>query len=185
MSASHTNPSPGERRSLGRWPARRSLPRQRSTLAPQIRRAASRSACETRPLPHPATAARSRIGRAANRSADSGGHCNRSSEICSMGVANAKRLRGRSLSSSATVSRSVSVTVAKSVPLGKYWRSSPLVFSLGPRCHGAWGRRSRRRCRRSEPWSHVSSGVGPRAASRSSSRAPVRRARACSRRAAR
>ena len=22
------------------------------------------------------------------------------------------------------------------LPLGKYWRSSPLVFSLEPRCHG-------------------------------------------------
>ncbi len=26
-----------------------------------------------------------------------------------------------------------------SVPLGKYWRSSPLVFSLVPRCHGDLG----------------------------------------------
>ena len=25
------------------------------------------------------------------------------------------------------------------VPLGKYWRSSPLVFSLLPRCQGEWG----------------------------------------------
>ncbi len=33
---------------------------------------------------------------------------------------------------------------SKSVlPLGKYWRSSPLVFSLLPRCQGLWGRRSR------------------------------------------
>jgi hypothetical protein len=28
---------------------------------------------------------------------------------------------------------------AKSVPLGKYGRSRPLVFSLEPRCHGACG----------------------------------------------
>jgi RNA-directed DNA polymerase len=28
---------------------------------------------------------------------------------------------------------------ARSVPLGKYWRSSPLVFSLVPRCHGLCG----------------------------------------------
>lgn len=27
----------------------------------------------------------------------------------------------------------------RSVPLGKYWRSSPLVFSLVPRCHGLCG----------------------------------------------
>src|SRR5680860_751661 len=26
-----------------------------------------------------------------------------------------------------------------SVPLGKYWRSSPLVFSFDPRCHGLAG----------------------------------------------
>ena len=25
------------------------------------------------------------------------------------------------------------------MPLGKYWRSRPFVFSLVPRCHGAWG----------------------------------------------
>jgi hypothetical protein len=25
------------------------------------------------------------------------------------------------------------------VPLGKYWRSNPFVFSLEPRCHGEWG----------------------------------------------
>ncbi len=24
------------------------------------------------------------------------------------------------------------------MPLGKYWRSNPLVFSLVPRCHGLW-----------------------------------------------
>jgi hypothetical protein len=24
----------------------------------------------------------------------------------------------------------------RSVPFGKYWRSSPLMFSLVPRCHG-------------------------------------------------
>ena len=27
----------------------------------------------------------------------------------------------------------------RSVPFGKYWRSSPLVFSLVPRCHGLRG----------------------------------------------
>ena len=25
------------------------------------------------------------------------------------------------------------------MPLGKYWRSSPLVFSFVPRCQGEWG----------------------------------------------
>jgi transposase len=27
----------------------------------------------------------------------------------------------------------------RSVPLGRYWRRSPLVFSLEPRCQGLWG----------------------------------------------
>ncbi len=43
------------------------------------------------------------------------------------------------MSSSATASSCASVTLLKSVPLGKYWRSSPLVFSLEPRCQGACG----------------------------------------------
>src|SRR5919106_3239036 len=73
------------------------------------------------------------------RSADSSGQCNSSSAISSVGFAKPGRLRGRSLSSSATVSRSATVTVAKSVPFGKYWRSNPLVFSFEPRCQGAWG----------------------------------------------
>jgi len=55
------------------------------------------------------------------------------------GLIEPSRLRGRSLSSSATRSSSAWVIVPKSVPLGKYWRSSPLVFSLVPRCHGEWG----------------------------------------------
>jgi hypothetical protein len=28
------------------------------------------------------------------------------------------------------------VCLARFVPLGKYWRSRPLVFSFVPRCHG-------------------------------------------------
>jgi hypothetical protein len=31
---------------------------------------------------------------------------------------------------------SSALCMLRSVPLGKYWRSSPLVFSLVPRCHG-------------------------------------------------
>ena len=30
----------------------------------------------------------------------------------------------------------IAVCTDKSVPLGKYWRSSPLMFSFDPRCHG-------------------------------------------------
>ena len=33
----------------------------------------------------------------------------------------------------------VKVSLDMSVPLGKYWRRSPLVFSLVPRCHGDFG----------------------------------------------
>ena len=36
----------------------------------------------------------------------------------------------------ATASRSSWVCLLRSVPLGKYWRSRPLVFSLLPRCQG-------------------------------------------------
>ena len=66
--------------------------------------------------------------------ADSGGHCNRRSPISSIGFMNASRLRGRSLSSWATQSRSSLLCTPRSVPLGKYCLSRPLVFSLVPRC---------------------------------------------------
>ena len=72
-------------------------------------------------------------------SADSSGHCNSSSASCSVGLAKLSRFLGRSLSSSATAPSSASVTAPKSVPLGKYWRSRPLVFSFEPRCQGACG----------------------------------------------
>src|SRR3954453_11783739 len=48
-------------------------------------------------------------------------------------------LRGRLLRAVATASRSSAAHRDRSVPLGKYWRSSPLVFSLLPRCQGLWG----------------------------------------------
>ena len=40
------------------------------------------------------------------------------------------------MSAAATAARSSGQWRARSVPLGKYWRSSPLVFSLVPRCQG-------------------------------------------------
>ena len=40
------------------------------------------------------------------------------------------------MSSAATLARWAAVCTRKSVPLGKYWRSSPFVFSFVPRCHG-------------------------------------------------
>jgi hypothetical protein len=48
-------------------------------------------------------------------------------------------LRGRLLSARATASRSSRECRAWSVPLGKYWRRSPLVFSFLPRCQGLCG----------------------------------------------
>ncbi len=56
--------------------------------------------------------------------------------MSSIGFLNASRLRGRSLSCWATQSRSATEWIDRSVPLGKYWRSRPLKFSLVPRCQG-------------------------------------------------
>jgi len=57
----------------------------------------------------------------------------------SAGVRQPSRLRGRWLSSSATSSRWSGRCIDRSVNFGKYWRSSPLVFSFEPRCHGECG----------------------------------------------
>ena len=57
----------------------------------------------------------------------------------SAGVLQPRVLRGRLLSAAATASRSLRECLWRSVPLGKYWRRRPLVFSLVPRCHGLWG----------------------------------------------
>ena len=60
---------------------------------------------------------------------------NRSS--ASAGVFQSKRLSGpRVAGAAATAAISLALCMLRSVPLGKYWRSSPLVFSLVPRCHG-------------------------------------------------
>ena len=56
-----------------------------------------------------------------------------------LGCRQPRVLRGRALSSSATSARSSALWTDRSVPLGKYWRSSPLVFSLLPRCQGQAG----------------------------------------------
>lgn len=50
-----------------------------------------------------------------------------------------KQSRGRSLSSSATSWMRASSTRSKLMPLGKYCRSSPFVFSLVGRCQGECG----------------------------------------------
>jgi putative transposase len=46
---------------------------------------------------------------------------------------------GRLLRAAATAARSPALCRLRSVPLGKYWRSRPLVFSLVPRCQGLCG----------------------------------------------
>nr|KEP23651.1 hypothetical protein DA06_06330 [Georgenia sp. SUBG003] len=48
-------------------------------------------------------------------------------------------MRGRPLRRAATSSRRSGPWTDRSVPLGKYWRSRPLVFSLEPRCQGLCG----------------------------------------------
>jgi len=60
----------------------------------------------------------------------------------SAGVWKPKVLRGRSLNYRATLLSCGCVYTDRSVPLGKYCRSSPLVFSLDPRCQDFAGRKS-------------------------------------------
>jgi hypothetical protein len=69
---------------------------------------------------------RRRLTVCAQGSADSGGYRNSNGPISSIGFLKPRRLRGRSLSSVATHSRSIALWRDRSVPLGKYWRSSPL-----------------------------------------------------------
>src|SRR5207245_5303154 len=57
----------------------------------------------------------------------------------SAGVRQSSVLRGLVLSASATAARSVGLCMLRSVPFGRYCRSSPLVFSFVPRCHGLFG----------------------------------------------
>ena len=63
----------------------------------------------------------------------------RSPSRASAGVFQSRVLRGRVLSARATASRSARECRARSVPFGKYCRSSPFVFSLEPRCQGLCG----------------------------------------------
>jgi len=59
--------------------------------------------------------------------------------MASAGVMNPRVWRGLPLSSAATASRYSALWTERSVLLGKYWRSRPLVFSLLPRCQGECG----------------------------------------------
>ena len=55
------------------------------------------------------------------------------------GVAQARALRGREFSRAATSWSCSGVCLARLVPLGKYCRRSPFMFSFDPRCHGECG----------------------------------------------
>src|SRR3954471_3629475 len=57
----------------------------------------------------------------------------------SAGVLQPRVFRGLLLRAIATAARSSALCTLRSVPFGKYWRSSPLVFSFVPRCQGLWG----------------------------------------------
>ncbi len=69
---------------------------------------------------------------------DSRGNCSASASF-SDGVIHSRVCRGRPLKEWAEASRSAWVWMERSAPFGKYWRSSPLVVSLLPRCHGDFG----------------------------------------------
>src|SRR3954464_14822620 len=62
-----------------------------------------------------------------------------SSSKASAGVLQPRVFRGLLLRAIATAARSSALCALRSVPFGKYWRSSPLVFSFVPRCQGLWG----------------------------------------------
>ena len=62
-----------------------------------------------------------------------------SSSRAAAGVIPPRVLRGRWLSSVATAMRRSALWALRLVPFGKYWRSSPFVFSLLPRCQGECG----------------------------------------------
>jgi integrase len=65
--------------------------------------------------------------------------CARSSVSFSDRAMNPKVLRGLPLRLAAMRARSPAECTDRSVPLGRYWRSSPLVFSFEPRCQGECG----------------------------------------------
>ncbi len=63
-------------------------------------------------------------------------HQRNSAVSLSAGVSQPRTLRGRLLSFAAITSRSACVRSLMLTPLGRYCRSSRLVFSLVPRCQG-------------------------------------------------
>jgi proline iminopeptidase len=65
--------------------------------------------------------------------------CATSSASFSDGVMNPRVLRGLPLRLRAIRAISSAECTDRSVPLGRYWRSRPLMFSFEPRCQGACG----------------------------------------------
>ena len=63
----------------------------------------------------------------------------RSSASRSDGLISPRDLRGRLLRLRAKRARSSALCRERSVPLGMYWRSRPLMFSFDPRCQGLRG----------------------------------------------
>lgn len=61
------------------------------------------------------------------------------SSNASAGVSQPRTLRGLVWSARATAANSSADHRDRSVPFGKYWRSSPLEFSFVARCQGDWG----------------------------------------------
>jgi putative transposase len=59
-----------------------------------------------------------------------------SSSIISLGLRQSSDFRGRPFSLSSASSRSARLYTLRSVPLGKNWRSKPLVFFFDGRCQG-------------------------------------------------
>jgi transposase InsO family protein len=58
--------------------------------------------------------------------------------------------RGRLLRLRALRARSAAECTDRSVPLGRYWRGSPLVCSFDPRCQGLCGSQIRQRAARAD-----------------------------------
>ena len=96
---------------------------------------ADRTGCD-----HSTSEALSRPGRVQGVVATRPRWCESSSSLkASDGVFQPSVFRGRRLSVAATAATSLALCRLRSVPLGKYWRSRPLVFSFVPRCHGLRG----------------------------------------------
>src|SRR5262249_28859569 len=73
------------------------------------------------------------------RNADWFGHAARAVVKTSEGVRQPRIARGRLLSRSSIAASAAASCLVRSLPLGRYWRNRPLVFSFVPRSHGLAG----------------------------------------------